>query len=76
MRRERKCSFCGASGTNENPLLYGQYQDVCVCENCARAHIELFNKLHADENETTGGTSFDFLKEKLPTPAEIKAFLD
>lgn len=76
MRRERKCSFCGSPGTNENPLLYGQYQDVCICESCTRAHVELFDKLHADEGDAQNSPTFDFLKDRLPTPSEIKAFLD
>ena len=79
MRKEKRCSFCGSLGSPDNPLVYGQYSDVCICENCTNAHMDLFSKLHSNDNTTQeagGNSTFDFLREKLPTPEEIKSFLD
>lgn len=78
LKKEKRCSFCGSVGTPDNPLIFGRYQDVAICENCTRSHIDLFEQLHSSKNgeESNGKEGFNFLKEKLPTPEEIKAFLD
>ena len=79
MAKEKRCSFCGTPGSPDNPLIFGQYSDVCICENCTNVHVDMFARLHTNDNinqEATGSSSFDFLKDKLPTPEEIKSFLD
>lgn len=80
LKKEKRCSFCGSVGTPDNPLIFGSYQDVAICEHCTRSHVELFEQLHSNkgkENENgTDNKGFDFLKDRLPTPEEIKMFLD
>lgn len=78
LKKEKRCSFCGAVGTPDNPLIYGRFQDVAICENCTHSHIELFEQLHSNKKSdaTLPKEGFNFLKDKLPTPEEIKSFLD
>ena len=57
------CSFCGKS-ENQARLIAGP--GVCICSDCVQACCDLL------QEDTAGGD----MPEKLPTPAEIKAYMD
>ncbi|MBI5664785.1 MAG: ATP-dependent Clp protease ATP-binding subunit ClpX [Nitrospirae bacterium] len=62
-----KCSFCGKAQKEVRKLIAGP--TVYICDEC----VGLCNEIMAEEIET----SFDInLSRKLPTPKEIKGFLD
>ncbi len=61
-----KCSFCGKSQKQVKKLIAGP--GVYVCDEC----IELCNEIIEEEFAETGDVRF----EELPTPREIRAFLD
>ncbi len=62
-----KCSFCGKGQREVRKLIAGP--TVYICDEC----INLCNEIMAEEFET----SFDInVSKKLPTPKEIKQFLD
>ncbi|MFP2959878.1 ATP-dependent Clp protease ATP-binding subunit ClpX [Myxococcus sp. 1LA] len=60
------CSFCGKSQREVRKLIAGP--TVYICDEC----IKLCNDIIADENEREEGKP----QVSLPTPQEIKAFLD
>src|SRR5690606_13442621 len=60
------CSFCGKSQREVRKLIAGP--TVYICDEC----IKLCNDIIAEENERDEGRP----QVALPTPAEIKAFLD
>jgi ATP-dependent Clp protease ATP-binding subunit ClpX len=60
------CSFCGKSQREVRKLIAGP--TVYICDEC----IKLCNDIIADENEREEGKP----QVSLPTPTEIKAFLD
>jgi len=62
-----KCSFCGKGQKEVRKLIAGP--TVYICDEC----VHLCNEIMAEEFDT----SFDVnLSKKLPTPKEIKGFLD
>ena len=61
-----KCSFCGKSQKQVKKLIAGP--GVYVCDEC----IELCNEIIDEEFAETGDVRF----EELPTPREIRTFLD
>ncbi len=65
----RKCSFCGAYESDDNPLIAGS--GVYICKNCV---ISAYNILFGEEDdEERNEESFD---KELLTPKELKAVLD
>ncbi len=60
------CSFCGKSQHEVKKLIAGP--SVFVCDEC----IELCNEIIEEEFTTTAEVGI----EQLPTPREIRAFLD
>lgn len=66
-KKQIKCSFCGKPEDHVKRLIAGP--SVYICDEC----IELCNDIILQEyDETRDG----FSKDNLPTPAEIKDFLD
>jgi ATP-dependent Clp protease ATP-binding subunit ClpX len=62
-----KCSFCGKGQKEVRKLIAGP--TVYICDEC----VNLCNEIMAEEFDT----SFDInISKKLPTPKEIKSFLD
>jgi ATP-dependent Clp protease ATP-binding subunit ClpX len=62
-----KCSFCGKSQKEVRKLIAGP--TVYICDEC----VSLCNEIMAEEFDS----SFDInISRKLPTPKEIKSFLD
>jgi ATP-dependent Clp protease ATP-binding subunit ClpX len=62
-----KCSFCGKGQREVRKLIAGP--TVYICDEC----VNLCNEIMAEEFES----SFDVsISKKLPTPKEIKSFLD
>ena len=62
-----KCSFCGKGQKEDRKLIAGP--TVYICDEC----VNLCNEIMAEEFDT----SFDInISKKLPTPKEIKGFLD
>src|ERR1700694_655360 len=62
------CSFCGKGQREVRKLIAGP--TVYICDEC----IRLCNDIIAEETKTTSETSG--LGYKIPTPTEIKNFLD
>jgi ATP-dependent Clp protease ATP-binding subunit ClpX len=63
------CSFCGKSQREVKKLIAGP--TVYICDDC----IRLCNDIIAEENKASGDSSAG-LGHKVPTPTEIKTFLD
>ncbi len=63
----KKCSFCGTSESEENPLIAGN--NAYICSNCV---ISAYKILFGEE-EGGSGTEFN---PRLLTPKELKALLD
>jgi ATP-dependent Clp protease ATP-binding subunit ClpX len=64
---DAKCAFCGKSYTDAKRLIKG-LNDICICNEC----IELCNELIEEEKQQYN----DLLIESIPTPSQIKAYLD
>ena len=64
----RKCSFCGAYESEENPLIAGD--GVYICKNCV---ISAYKILFGEEEEEEIEENFDI---DMLTPKELKAVLD
>ena len=63
------CSFCGRS---MSAMFSGMYDDVLICNEC----IEQGHKMIASLPKKSKSTQEDLNKDNLPTPQEIKDFLD
>ncbi len=63
----KKCSFCGSSEREENPLIAGN--DAYICSNCV---VSAYKILFGEEE---AGTSSEF-NPRLLTPKQLKAMLD
>lgn len=63
------CSFCGRS---MSAMFSGMYDDVLICNEC----IEQGHKMIATLPKKSKSTQEDLNKDNLPTPQEIKDFLD
>ena len=65
----KKCSFCSATESEENPLIAGE--SAYICSNCViSAYKILFGEEEQEETQTDTGT------HTLYTPKEINALLD
>ncbi|MBT2400495.1 ATP-dependent Clp protease ATP-binding subunit ClpX [Streptomyces sp. ISL-100] len=65
-----KCTFCGKSQKQVGKLIAGP-GGICICDEC----VGLCNELIAEEPDGPDGPASGRTK-KLPTPREIRAFLD
>ena len=65
-KKQLKCSFCGKTQEQVKRLIAGP--GVYICDEC----IDLCSEIIADEFQETA----DFDPKSLPTPAEIKEYLD
>ena len=63
-----RCSFCGRPESPDNRLIVSP--NACICSECVRACTDLLR----DEMRQTGGNAAP--EEGLPTPMEMKAFMD
>lgn len=66
MDKQKRCSFCGRSGSEVNLMITGL--NACICDDCAREanRVVLENSKSQDS----------FKMNKLPKPKEIKEYLD
>ncbi len=64
----RRCSFCGAYESEDNPLIAGE--DVYICKNCVISAYKIF---FGEEEEEVND---EILDKELLTPKELKAVLD
>lgn len=64
----RRCSFCGAYESEDNPLIAGE--GVYICKNCVISAYKIF---FGEEEEEVTEEIFD---KELLTPKELKAVLD
>ena len=64
-----RCSFCGKRQEQVNRIIAGP--NVYICNEC----VELCNSILHDEMHAGGAQSFE-LPDTLPTPQEIKAYMD
>ena len=67
MAKINKCSFCGRTEHEVNLLIYGI--DGYICDECAEQAMNIIK-------ETRASKGADKKLENLPTPMEIKAYLD
>ena len=65
----KKCSFCEAFESADNPLLAGPDNKVFICKNCI---VSAYKILFGDDDEKQEELKLDYL----PTPKELKAILD
>ena len=66
-----RCSFCGKGQKEVNKLIAGP-QDVYICDAC----IALCNDIIADSSTTAAGAKGGKSEGYVPTPRDIKAYLD
>ena len=68
---ERKCSFCGASENEQNPIISGN--GVYICKNCV---VSAYKVMFGDEkNAAAESKELVDAVEKLMTPKELDNFL-
>ena len=68
---EPRCSFCGQPQSEVGILLSGMRDDVFICNNCAHTVIDYTAQLMPKTEKHS-----EFSLDHLPTPKEIKAYLD
>ena len=66
MKPKTRCSFCGRA-EGESGIRLVTSKDACICSDCAELCREIFAE---------GLEQASLKKENLPTPKEIKDFLD
>ena len=71
---KKVCSFCGRSD-KEVPLLITGLSGF-ICNDCAEAAYNIVQETMKSHGKGKKGDDFDLALDKLPKPAEIKAFLD
>jgi len=65
-----KCSFCGRSKAEVGLLITGE--GVNICDACVRAA----NDIVKENSKSAKGGKFNIEKQDLPTPVDIKTYLD
>lgn len=68
-RNQQVCSFCGKSIKDVKRLINGP--GVAICDECVKICEEMLR-----EDPAMQGASIDTLPEKIPTPEELKEFMD
>lgn len=68
--KKRKCSFCGRKESEVGFLITGV--DGCICDQCAEQAFRITQEVMDQGKEAVSELNLD----KLPKPADIKAFLD
>ena len=68
-RRVTTCSFCGKTSRDVGPMVEGP-NDVYICSNC----VDLCQNIFKQERRRVSAEAPLFTE--VPTPSEIKAFLD
>jgi ATP-dependent Clp protease ATP-binding subunit ClpX len=68
-RRASTCSFCGKTHREVGPMVEGP-NDAFICANC----VDLCHNIIRQEKKKAGG--YKPLFQKIPTPREIKEYLD
>lgn len=69
-RGGKYCSFCGRSAQEAGPLINGS--GVSICRDCVETCRSLFQNEYGSEEKS----SSDFLGSDIPSPKEIKQYLD
>lgn len=70
-RAPRFCSFCGR--LIDDKLKAVTAPGVAICKSCVKTCASI---LEEDDNEETNSTTTDFKEVPLPTPKELKGYLD
>lgn len=65
-----RCSFCGRSHPQIAQLIEAPGRTAFICNECAERAFELVKQQRKDEGQS------DFMLGELPSPKEIKAYLD
>ncbi|MEM1329519.1 MAG: ATP-dependent Clp protease ATP-binding subunit ClpX [Planctomycetota bacterium] len=68
-RKVTTCSFCGKTSREVGPMVEGP-SEVYICSNC----VDLCKNIFKQERRRVSGVSSQLTE--VPTPAEMKAFLD
>lgn len=66
------CAFCGRPESEAGPLIRGV--DGYICADCAEQANKIFNEMYGGLKSQSNEVDFDL--KSLPTPVEIKKFLD
>lgn len=69
MGRGKYCSFCGRSQDEVGPLISAS--GVSICRNCVNACLDIYKR-----NDTGSQKEDDDSPKEIPTPKEIKEYLD
>ncbi len=73
-RRIERCTFCEKSRNQVQTLIAGP-PGIYICNEC----VEICNSILQEERQSEAGAAFGgegILKEKIPTPSQITAYLD
>lgn len=68
------CSFCGRSSSDVAKLITGP--GVFICDECVQTCSDVINEEKTDAAKNMPNTTDTFDLEKIPTPKEMKLFLD
>ena len=67
-RNAKYCSFCGRPNDGTIRMVNGP--GVCICESCIKTCSDILKE------QTGGGDNDEFQDLEIPTPEEIKKYLD
>ncbi len=67
-RNAKYCSFCGRPNDGTSRMVNGP--GVCICESCIKTCSDILKE------QTGGGDNDEFQDLEIPTPEEIKKYLD
>lgn len=76
-KKDIKCSFCAKTAEDGVRIIAGP-EGIYICEDCVELCYEILNDIDNDnlKEKSIGEVEFNFDKDKIPKPVEIKEFLD
>ena len=77
-KKDIKCSFCGKTAEDGVRIIAGP-EGIYICEDCVELCYEILNDIDNDNSlkeKSISEVEFNFDKDKIPKPVEIKEFLD
>lgn len=76
-KKDIKCSFCAKTAEDGVRIIAGP-EGIYICEDCVELCYEILNDIDNNnlKEKSIGEVEFNFDKDKIPKPVEIKEFLD